>query len=106
MPKYAGWEHAAESFGWQYWRTAAANGGQLELFSDAASRAAKLKRMLAFMCLCMVPILLPMSNLSGPSYVLTQLSWPFRVLTGGALAVIAIAFLRLLVRLWHVRQVA
>ena len=103
--KEAGWEHAAESFGWQYWRIAAVNGRQPDLFSDAESRAANYKRLLALMSICMVPIFLPTASL-GADYILSQLSWPFRVPLGAALAVIAIAFVRLLVRLWRVRQVA
>jgi hypothetical protein len=103
--KDAGWEHAAESFGWQYWRAAAASGAQLDAFSDAASRAANYKRLLALMSLCMVPIFLPVANL-GTHYILSQISWPFRVLIGAPLAVIAIAIVRLLVRLWRVRHVA
>lgn len=105
LMKDAGWEHAAESFGSQYWRTDAANSGQLALFADAASRAAKFKRLLVLFVPCIMMAIL-MSNPARASDMLDQLSWPFRVVIGAALAVAAIGFVRLLVRLWRVSQEA
>lgn len=101
----AGWEHAAEAQCWHYWRTAA-NGAQPELFTDAASKSAKFKRLLGALVMCLVPTLIMISNPQRASYFLTQLSWPFLVAIGLGLAVIGIAIGRLVVRLWRTRQVA
>lgn len=54
----AGWEHVADVAGWQYWRKAVTKGAVPEIFTDNASKIAKLRRQIALIALCIAPILI------------------------------------------------
>jgi hypothetical protein len=45
----AGWEHAGELGGWQYWRKEIVNGIVPEIFTDNASKIQKYQRLIGFL---------------------------------------------------------
>jgi hypothetical protein len=49
--KDAGWEHAGQMGGWQYWRTEAANGRTPEILTDNQSKIAKYSRVAGLLAL-------------------------------------------------------
>ena len=49
--KDAGWEHAGQMGGWQYWRTEAANGRAPEILTDNQSKIAKYSRVAGLLAL-------------------------------------------------------
>ncbi|MFZ6873805.1 DUF2812 domain-containing protein [Undibacterium sp. Di27W] len=46
----AGWEHVFETSGWQYWRMPVKQGQIPEIYTDAASKQMKYKRLLLGLC--------------------------------------------------------
>ena len=53
----AGWKHVGEMGGWQYWRKESQSGVEPEIFTDAASKVQKYRRLLGFLMI-FLPILL------------------------------------------------
>lgn len=82
----AGWRLAAVTVGWYYWRIEAAGGKAPELFSDAASKARKLKARLGILVASSVPMFVTFVLFDMPARV-ADLSWPFMALVCGMLAV-------------------
>lgn len=100
----AGWQRAAASGGWQYWRIAAAAGQTPALFTDQASRRGIFSRLLPVMFLCLVPTMMFLINPAIRQQMASDLSWPFKLLYGAGLLVVMVAIGRLLLRLWRLRQ--
>ncbi|MES2316391.1 MAG: DUF2812 domain-containing protein [Pseudomonadota bacterium] len=72
----AGWEHAAEVTGWQYWRKAATDGRSPEIFTDNESKIAKLQQVLWGLALCMLPGFIMLTTVNKQSMA-EELSAPF-----------------------------
>jgi hypothetical protein len=68
----AGWEHAMDHAGWQYWRAPAANGRAPERFTESGNRNAKFRRLLAFSLFGAMPLLY--IGTRPPEYLQQQLS--------------------------------
>jgi hypothetical protein len=58
----AGWEHVMQVGGWQYWRKRCAQGETAEIFTDAGSKIAKHKRILALLVACFMPMVMNLAN--------------------------------------------
>lgn len=57
----AGWEHVLSCLGWEYWRKAA-DGAEPEIFTDAASKADRMRRVRNTLVAVGVPSLVAASN--------------------------------------------
>jgi hypothetical protein len=68
----AGWEHALDSLGWQYWRAPTVNGRAPEIFTGPGNKQAKFKRLLAFSLFGALPLLY--IGTRPPEYLQQQLS--------------------------------
>ena len=77
----AGWEHAGEMMGWQYWRKPVPEGGEDEIFTDAESKVEKYKRLIAFLGLMIAVCFVNLTNYVGLSQryhsVLIQVLYAF-----------------------------
>ncbi len=63
----AGWEHAGESAGWHYFRTAGGQGPAPEIHTDPESRADMFRRLLGFLSIILIAVWLPFfTNLRNP----------------------------------------
>ena len=87
----AGWTLAARTVGWHYWRIPAADGKQLELFSDNASKIAKFRQRLGLFVASPMPVLVTFFIFDMPGK-LNQLSTPFLVAYCGSLALLLLVF--------------
>ena len=58
----AGWEHVISMSGWHYWRKQATAAPAAEIFTDAASKAAKYRRILGFALMCCIPLFVSLCN--------------------------------------------
>lgn len=100
----AGWEHAATTAGWHYWRIAARDGKAPELFTDLASRRGKFARLLPIALVTTLPALLFVFNPNSRRMFMQELSWPFKLFVAGGLVLIVFALVRLTLRLYKMRQ--
>jgi hypothetical protein len=57
----AGWEHVLSCMGWEYWRKAA-DGAEPQIFTDAASKAARMRRVRSTLVAVGIPSLVAASN--------------------------------------------
>lgn len=95
----AGWALAAQTVGWHYWRTQAVKGKAPALFTDNASKANKFRQRLVLFVAAAMPLFVTFFVLDMPSK-LPQLSMPFLVAYGGALAVYLMVMPYSILRLW------
>lgn len=100
----AGWEHATQTAGWHYWRTAAVPGQVQELFTDLPSRRAKFPRLLLAMMGASVSILLMSASPDFRQRFMHELAWPFQLLWLSMVAVVVVGVARILLRMWRLRQ--
>jgi hypothetical protein len=99
----AGWERAACLSGWQYWRTRSVDGRSPELFTDAASKAAKFKRLMTLLFVCSLPSVFLFASPSM-RHALSSSSWPFLAVIVGAFGLNLVGMARLVARLVRVRR--
>lgn len=90
--------------GWHYWRTAAVPGQVQELFTDLPSRRAKFSRLLLTMIAASTSILLMTANSAFRDRFMHELSWPFRLLWLSMVLIIVTGVVRILLRMWKLRQ--
>lgn len=81
-----GWEHAASVAGWQYWRKAAGNGAEPQIFTDLASQVSKYRQVLLLVAICSLP-LAAMVISPRPGAFLDAVSGPGMVVIGFAVLV-------------------
>jgi hypothetical protein len=68
----AGWEHAMDHLGWQYWRAPTVNGRAPENFTEPGNKNAKLKRLFTISLFGAIPLLY--IGTRPPEYLVQQLS--------------------------------
>jgi Protein of unknown function (DUF2812) len=104
----AGWEHAGEMMGWQYWRKEVKPGETPEIFTDVESKIQKYRRLLGFLAIVFLPVamgLFNMRNFSEP--LLASGSWIEWLYTGIMALIFAvfILYIFIFIRLWiRIRQ--
>lgn len=89
----AGWECAASSAGWHYWRKAVVAGNAPEIFTDNKSKMTRFGRVLAITLLCGVPSALMLPRMA------TELPMHDVVLFGVIYCTLLYAAIRLLLRI-------
>ena len=99
----AGWERAACLSGWQYWRTKSVDGRSPELFTDAASKAAKFKRLMALLFVCSLPSVFLFAS-PRMRHALSALSWPFLALIVGAFGLNLVGMARVVARMFRMQR--
>jgi hypothetical protein len=62
----AGWEHAGEMGGWQYWRKEYVDGKAPEIFTDNASKVQKYQRLLGFIAIFFPIFMVNVINYGDP----------------------------------------
>lgn len=95
----AGWEKVAQCAGRCYWRIAASRSGAKEIFTDPESKIARMKRMAAILCLCILPTVISLVNVRKP----LLLSLPFLGLVIPLLGAYAYVLLHLFLRIRAIR---
>lgn len=95
----AGWQHAAELTGWQYWRKPVEAGVASEIFTDEASKVQKFKTVLLTLFLLTMPLFLMFMS-SNKSKLMEGLSAPFRWSLIGFFALYVPVMLYAVLRLW------
>jgi hypothetical protein len=90
----AGWEHAGEMMGWQYWRKEVQPGESPEIFTDVESKVRKYQRLLGFLAIVFLPVAMGffnMRNLSIPP--MASGSWIEWFLAGVGMLILAVFIL-------------
>jgi hypothetical protein len=59
----AGWEHAGEMLGWQYWRKEVKPGETPEIFTDIESKVRKYQRLRGFLAIVFLPVAMYIFNM-------------------------------------------
>jgi hypothetical protein len=59
----AGWEHAGEMVGWQYWRKEIRQGETPEIFTDVESKVRKYQRLVGFLAIVFLPLFMSVLNM-------------------------------------------
>ena len=94
----AGWECAATSAGWHYWRKTVAPGEAPELFTESGSKIDRFRTVLAVLILLTMPsvILLPKAMAQRPGYL--------PLVMGAFLALMVYSSIRLLLRIGRLHK--
>ena len=96
----AGWEHAMEHLGWQYFRQAAVDGASPEIFSDSESKVQKYERLLMFLVI-LLPLYIPFVLLDSGRIWVTLAALACLVLYIGF---VAFAFTSLIMRIKELKK--
>lgn len=96
----AGWECAATTAGWHYWRKRVVDGKAPEIFTDSASKIERFRTVLAILIGVSMPsvIFLPKALAELPTRV--------PILIGALVAILIYSAIRLLLRIGRLRQKA
>lgn len=96
----AGWECAATTAGWHYWRKRVVDGQAPEIFTDSASKIDRFRTVLLILILCCMPtvMILPKAIAEMPARI--------PVFFGALVAVVIYSAIRLLVRIGRLHKAA
>ena len=100
----AGWDYMGEMSGWQYFRQEAAQGQELEIFTDNTSKAKKYQRLMLFLII-FLPILFN-ATLTMGRRTESDFIQAIGLLMGAFILFYAYAMVRLLLRISQLRKIA
>ena len=100
----AGWDHAGELGGWQYFRTAAQNGSFPEIYTDKASKAQKYRRVLTTLIVLMPIFVISVTRPLNPDSRFYDLYGISKLFMSGILMLFTYSMMRLMMRIKNIKK--